>query len=63
MTAGTCSATVTVVGLGTFTCVDRAGHDSYHETTIPRGRSHWQMVTFAKDGATIAPPGSRRGRP
>ena len=61
MTAGTCSATVTVVGIGTFTCEYRAGHAGDH--SAPLGDDNWPMVTWTELGATIAPPGSRRGRP
>ena len=61
MTAGTCSATVTVVGIGTFTCEDVVGHDGYHTATLP-GDDKWATVAWKSDNATIAPPGSRRGR-
>lgn len=59
MTAGTCSATVTVVGIGTFTC--DAGHDRYHTAKLPSD-DKWATVAWKSDTATIAPPGSRRGR-
>ena len=62
MTAGTCTATVTVVGVGTFTCDGDAGHDRYHTAKLP-GDDKWATVAWKSDAATIAPPGSRRGRP
>ena len=62
MTAGTCSATVTVVGIGTFTCDGDDGHWGYHEAELPSD-DKWASVTWIGDTATIAPPGSRRGRP
>ena len=62
MTAGTCSATVNVVGIGTFTCEhDAAVHISNHVATLPTD-GKWASVSWTGDTATIAPPGSRRGR-
>ena len=62
MTAGTCSATVTVVGIGTFFCDDSDDHEGYHTAKLPSD-DKWATVAWKSDGATIAPPGSRRGRP
>ena len=59
MTAGTCSTTVTVVGIGTFTCEGRAPHE-VHSAALPTD-GKWASVAWAGDNATIAPPGSRRG--
>ena len=61
MTAGTCSATVTVVGIGTFTCERTdAGHE-VHAAGLPSEK--WVSVSWTGHTAIIAPPGSRRGRP
>ena len=62
MTAGTCSATVTVVGIGTFTCVLRADHEIHMAQLTTDSESKWASVSWTGDNATIRPPGSRRGR-
>ena len=61
MTAGTCSATVTVVGIGTFTC-DLGPRHRLHSARLPSA-GEWVSVSWAGDTATIAPPGSHRPRP
>ena len=62
MTAGTCSATVTVVGIGTFTCVQEADHEGAHQAELPT-EGQWAAAIWSGPSTTIAPPGSRRGRP
>ena len=59
MTAGTCTATVTVVGIGTFTCDAGAGHDGSHLAALPSD-DKYATVFWSGDSATIRPPGTRR---
>lgn len=56
-----CTATVTVVGIGTFTCEAGSGHKAHHYAVLP-AEDKWATVMWTGDTATIAPPGSRRGR-
>lgn len=58
MTAGTCSATIHVVGIGTFTCEvsDPAGHE-VHSAILPSD-GKWASVSWTGDTASI---GARRG--
>lgn len=55
----TCTATVTVVGIGTFTCEEDEGHDRYHMASLP-GDDKWATAAWKSDNAVVRPPGRRR---
>lgn len=60
MTAEPCTATVTVVGLGTFTCERRVVGHEVHDANLPNP-DKWAAVSWTGDAATIRPPGTRGG--
>lgn len=58
MTVEHCTATVNVVGIGTFTCENPDDHGGYHEAGMPSDK--WAVIVWSGDTATIRPPGTRR---
>lgn len=62
MSGENCTATVTVVGIGTFTCERTAVGDEGHAhlAQLPSD-GEWASVLWAGDAATIRQPGTRGG--